>query len=468
MAFLNAACWSVVTYAFQAPDEPDHFAYVKQLAETGRPPAGNSEQFSNEETLTLAGLRFEDVRELPENGAIASQLQENELRRDLRLASHTSARGSPGAGVAQSEPPLYYALEAIPYTIARGGSELARLQLMRLTSALMAALTAMFVFLFVREVLPGGPPRVWTVAGLAVALAPLLGFMSGAVNPDAMLYAVSSAIFYRLARAFRRGLSTRGALTLGALTAIGFLTKLNFVGLAPGIFIGLAVLTVRAARVRGRSAYRLLALAVAVALSPSLLYVTINALSHHPLLGVLSQGIQTVHGSVFSELNYIWQLYLPRLPGTVDDFPGLVMWREVWFRGYVGLYGWLDTTFPNWVYAVALIPAIAIALLSGRALVQGRGALRVRVAELAVYASIGVGLLGLVGADSYHEFPGFDAAYAQVRYVLPLVALLGALFALAARGAGRRWGPVIGTLIVIVFLAQDVFSQMLVIGRYYG
>jgi hypothetical protein len=171
---------------------------------------------------------------------------------------------------------------------------------------------------------------------------------------------------------------------------------------------------------------------------------------------------------VFSELNYIWQLYLPRLPGTVDDFPGLVMWREGGFRGYVGLYGWLDTTFPNWVYAVALIPAIAIALLSGRALVQGRGALRVRVAELAVYASIGVGLLGLVGADSYHEFPGFDAAYAQVRYVLPLVALLGALFALAARGAGRRWGPVIGTLIVIVFLAQDVFSQMLVIGRYYG
>ncbi len=66
---------------------------------------------------------------------------------------------------------------------------------MRLLSALMAGLTAFFAYLFVREALPGAP-WAWAVGGLGVALAPLLGFMSGVVNPDAMLVAVSAATFY--------------------------------------------------------------------------------------------------------------------------------------------------------------------------------------------------------------------------------------------------------------------------------
>jgi hypothetical protein len=40
---------------------------------------------------------------------------------------------------------------------------------------------------------------------LSVAFAPLLGFMSGAVNPDALLFAVSAGLFWSLARAFRLG-----------------------------------------------------------------------------------------------------------------------------------------------------------------------------------------------------------------------------------------------------------------------
>ena len=110
---------------------------------------------------------------------------------------------------------------------------------MRLLSALMAGFTALFTFLFLREALPG-VRSAWTVGALAVALSPLFGFMSGAVNPDAMLFAVSAALFFCLARAFRRGLSTRLAIGSGLVIATGFLTKLNFVGLAPGAFVGFA------------------------------------------------------------------------------------------------------------------------------------------------------------------------------------------------------------------------------------
>ncbi|HXN39984.1 MAG TPA: DUF2142 domain-containing protein [Solirubrobacteraceae bacterium] len=464
VACLNAVCWSILTPPFQVPDEPDHYAYVKQLADTGSLPVSGREQPAEEILATLIGIRYFEVRQQPQHHAIATSNEQAELERTLASTPHDTGSA---VGVARSQPPLYYALETIPYRLAGSGTVLDRLALMRLMSALFAGLTALFAFLFVREALPGAP-WAWTVGGLSVALAPLLGLMSGAVNPDSMLFAVSAGLFYLLARAFRRGLDARLAIAVGALSAIGFLTKVNFVGLAPGVLLGLIVLSNRAARASGRSAYRLLALGTGVAFSPVLLYAAVNALSNHAPFGIVSGALGTTRGSLLAQINYIWQLYLPRLPGTVNDFPGLFTTTQLWFDGYVGLYGYLDTTFPGWVYTLALVPAGAIALLCGRSLVQCRAALRERAAELAVYAVMVVGLLALVGAASFKVFPKTDAEFAQTRYLLPLLALLAAALVLAARGAGRRWGPVVGTLIVVVFVAHDVFSQLLVAGRFYS
>jgi hypothetical protein len=468
VACLNAVCWSIVSPPFQVTDEPDHVAYVKQLAETGHLPSSGSQEVSSEESQVMLALHSAEVILQPQNRTIASQAEQDQLQSALASASHDPRTGSPAAGVAATEPPLYYALEAIPYELASSGSLLDRLELMRLMSALFAGLSAMFVFLFVREALPR-EPWAWTVGGLSVALAPLLGFMSGAVNPDSLLCAVSAAVFYALARAFRRGLDARAAAVIGGLTAIGLLTKLNFIGLVPGVLAGLIVVTARAARMSGRGrACRWLALACAIAFGPVMVYAAINVLSGHPLLGIVSSAIDTSHGSILAQIDYIWQLYLPRLPGTVNDFPGLSTTRQLWFDRYVGLYGWLDTTFPGWVNALALIPTGAIALLCARSLLDGRAQLRRRAGELAVYAAIAAGLLILIGADSYRVFPANEAEYAQARYLLPLLALLGAALALAARGAGRRWGPTVGTLIVVLFLAHDVFSQLQVVARFYG
>ena len=466
IACLNAICWSLVTPAFQVPDEPSHFAYVKQLAETGELPTSSSQVTSSEESAALTALHQVAVRQRPQNQAIATNAEQRQLESALAAAPHET--GSPAAGVATSQPPLYYALEAIPYTVARGSTVLDRLALMRLASSLFAGLSAVFVFLFLREALPRAP-WAWTVGGLSVALAPLLGFMSGAVNPDAMLFAASASLFYCLARAFRRGLSARRAAAIGAVSAIGLLTKLNFAGLLPGIALALALLTLRAARAHGAStALRWLAFALALGAVPLLAYAGVEALSHESLLRGASVSSGSPGSSPLAELDYIWQLYLPRLPGTADYFPGLFTTRQLWFDGYVGLYGWLDTVFPSWVYDVALIPAGAIALLCARALVQARAALRSRAGELLVYATLAAGLMALVGAASFTAFPQIDAEYAQARYLLPLLPLLGAVLALAARGAGRRWGPSAGALIVVLFLAHDLFSQLLVVARYYG
>ena len=64
--------------------------------------------------------------------------------------------------------------------------------LLRLLSAALAALTTLFVFLFLREVLV--ERWTWTVGALAVAFQPTFGFISGGVTPDALLFAASAAL----------------------------------------------------------------------------------------------------------------------------------------------------------------------------------------------------------------------------------------------------------------------------------
>jgi len=467
IACLSAASWSVLTPPFQVPDEPSHFAYVQQLVEAGRLPSSSEGRFSEEEEVVLRDLRHGEVRFNPAIGTISSVSQERRLERDL--AQPLARRGSGSAGVASSEPPLYYALETIPYLAGSSGTLLDQLELMRLLSSLMAGVTALFAFLFLREALP----RVswaWTVGGLATALAPLVGFTAGAVTPDSMLCALSAALFYCLARAFRRGLTRRLAVAVGGVLMIGLLSKLNFLGLLPGAGVALVLLARRAARGSRRVARESLVLAGVIPAVPVCVYVAVNLLSEHSALGLLSIGLEkaSAHGSIVGGLSYIWQFYLPRLPGMARDFPGILMTRQVWFDRLVGVYGWGDTYFPNWVYELALIPAGAIMALCVRTLFVERGAVRARAGELGCYLLIAGGVLALVGADAYLSFPASGGGYADPRYLLPLAVLFAAVLAVAARGAGRRWGPVAGALVVLLLIAHDVFSQLLLVGRYYG
>jgi hypothetical protein len=467
VAILNAACWSFITPPFQAIDEPTHFAYTQQIAENFRLPTSSGQEFSEEETDVLLALHQPEIRGAPEVPAVYTPETQQAL--NGVLDAHLSRRGTGAVGGSYNDPPLYYMIETIPYGLASAGTLFDQLAAMRLLSCLFAGLTALFVFLFVRETLPA-TRWAWAVAGLAVAAMPLLASMSGAMNPDAMLFAVSAATFYCLARAFRRGLTRRLAVALGCLAAVGLLTELNFVGLVPGVAIGLCVLAARASRAQGRRAATVsLALALGIAASPAIVYAVANALSNRPALGVVSTtlGAGTGGGSLLGKLSFVWQLYLPPLPGMTHYFPGLSS-SLLWFDRSVGFYGWLDTLFPPWVDTVGLVPAAILALLSLRGLVLVRARLPARLAEVGVYAAMSVGLMVLIGGTSYlsRNVEGLGGFF-EPRYLLPLLPLFAVALALAARGAGRRWGPAVGSLIVVLFLAHDLFSQLLVVSRFY-
>ena len=154
------------------------------------------------------------------------------------------------------------------------------------------------MFLFVREALPGAR-WAWLVAGLAVAPTPLLGFMSGGVTPEAMLYTVSAAAFFCLARAFRLGLTPKRGAIIGAVIAIGLLTKLNFLGFVPGMVLAFAVLVKRQRTLAPTAAYRAAGIAVATWLHLRRWRYSSGALSHAQLdLPATTGQSITQHGSL--------------------------------------------------------------------------------------------------------------------------------------------------------------------------
>lgn len=467
VAILNAACWSVITPPFQVPDEPDHFAYVEHLAVTHRLPTSAAEEYSLEEKRALIDLQQGRISLLPPTGTISSRAQQKRLEYDLARARQPHGDTDEAAGVATAQPPLYYLLETIPYDLGSHASLLGRLELMRLLSASFAGLTAMFVLLFVRETLPGSQPA-WAASGLCVAFAPLLGFMSGAVNPDSLLFAVSAALFWSLARAFHLGLTRRRAILIGGLVAIGMLTKLNFVGLVPGAMIGLGLLALRSAGVERTKALGTFALGAGIAIGPVALFEIFHLTHGRSLAGSTFSATSKLatHGALLPALSSTWQLFLPRLPGMKVYDPGMLTTRQIWFDGFVGQYGWVETAFPEWVYDVALIPATAILAACGYAFVKLRHIVPVRASELLVYILMAVGTMAVIGSSAYF-YPG-AGSFTQTRYLLPLLAPFAAVVGVAVKGVGRRWGPAFGAAVVLTLIADDIFSQLLVLSRYYG
>ncbi|HKG03516.1 MAG TPA: DUF2142 domain-containing protein [Conexibacter sp.] len=463
VAVLNASAWSLVTPAFQVPDEVGHVAYVQSLGESGRPPANPPAlAISPEQAIVMRDTGFGDVPGLTSRAAGWSRQQEHQLSADL--ARPLSRRPTISAGEAEPEPPLYYALEAIPYRVAHGATLLDRMMLMRFCSALLAGVTALLCFLFVRECLPA-KPWAWTVGGLGVALVPMLGFIAGGVNPDALLYALAAALFLCLARAWRRGVTMRLALAIGALIAAGMLTKVNFYGLVPGALLGLALAARRTTHAWDRRVVGMVGGATLLAAGLFAVGAAFEALAWHRSLLAARPMAPESHVGPLSHLGYIWQVFLPRLPFQPQTALGEPGYQQL-FQSFIGAFGQMVVWFPTWVYRLLAVGFALIGLLVVRVLHADPRELRWRRGELLGYAAMATALMLLIGlsADLRRNLVGM----VQGRYLLPLLPLFGALLALGARGAGERWGRSVGVAIVSSMVALTLFGQLLTIAWFYS
>jgi Predicted membrane protein (DUF2142) len=470
VAVLNAAAWSLITPAFQVPDEQTHAAYAQQIAEAGRPPVDgrDDERPAPELVAAMSRTRFGSLEARTFGAAVTSPLQQRQLDEALHAGLARRSENNT-AGPAAPEPPLFYALEAIPYRVASGATLLDRLMLMRLLSALMAGATALGVFLFVRELLPGRP-WAWTVGALGAALHPVLGFVSGGVNPDALLFVICAALFHALAVAFRRGLTPRRAAWIGAILAAGIVGKINFYGLLPGALLAVALAArASAGGLRNARALRLVAIAVGIAVAPYLLLTALDHLvwNRDFILARTPAERPEDHGNLGGQLSYLWQVFLPRLPGQSVAFPEFYPGWQLWLKGFVGKFGWTVVSYADWAYRLAALLLGIVGALALRTLVRERTVARRRLPELIGYATMVGGLLLLIGMVALRGFAPGIAGAIQGRYLLPLLPLFGALLVLAVRGAGR-WGRALGVALVLTAVAWSLFGQLLTVAWFYG
>jgi hypothetical protein len=460
VALVFGVSWSLLIPPFHVPDEISHVGYVQYFAQTGKlPKIGNVSQYSPEEQRTLAALTFSGVIGNPNNRPPMTEAQTRQLKH-----IHADRVGLGDASTATGNPPTYYALEAIPYWVSPSHNLLDRLVLMRLVNAVLAALTVLFVFEFLRTLLPA-TPWAWPVGALAVALQPTFGFISGGVNNDNLAFMFAALIFWLLARSFRDGLSVRLGIALGLASAGGVLSKLTILGLIPAVGLALLIHALRSRNLRPAL------VAVASGAVPLLVYLFVARVFWHRGLTTPGQISGTVgtsaHGTPREAISYVWQLFLPRLPFMLDQVPGFGL-HDIWFHGFIGQFGWVDYGFPGWVYDLAWVIAIGVALLALAGLARSWRNLRLRLPELAVYVVAVAGQATLVGLVDYQSRISNAALFEQARYLLPLLALYGALVAVAARAGGRRFGPALGAALVMLALAHTVFAQLLTLTRYYG
>jgi hypothetical protein len=229
-------------------------------------------------------------------------------------------------------------------------------------------------------------------------------------------------------------------------------------------------------RARGERRHALLGLALAVACAaiPFALWLVASHEVFDRSGASATGGLVTheVNASVTlrGQLSYLWQSFLPRLPWQNDLFPtypNYLAW-QTYFQGFVGRFGWFQFGFPLWVSEAALPLFAALVALAGAALLRTRSFLRRRGGEMLTYAALLGGLVVAVSFAGYRAVTVSGEAFEQTRYLFPLLPLYGALVAVAARGAGRRWGPVVGAFLVVLAMGHDLFAQLITVARYYA
>jgi 4-amino-4-deoxy-L-arabinose transferase-like glycosyltransferase len=395
------------------------------------------------------------------------------------VAERLSNTNGGGPTDAAGYPPLYYATAAPAYLASVGGDPFDRMNAVQLWGVLLLLASATGAWLLAGEVL-GRRRSLQLVAAAVVGLAPMSTFISTSVSPDALLITLWTFILWSGARVIRRGAATVDVWALCWLTAAAILTKPTSYALIPAVGLALA-LGWRRRQVRDLgAAARVIGRSLAISALPVIAWVVIRKFQNHPVLSAQPSvaALAQAPGSYLVNLfDYLWQFYLPRLPGQAVFHvpklrllpwprldPGLPVWN-LWIREGWGAFGWIDVYIPAWVYVVLASATTVLAVCGAAILVRFR-----RAAPWALLAFFGVLLLSVLAVlhvIEYQSLRGGRGAFIQGRYLLPLIAMFGlAVAAAVSRIPARARGPVVAVLMVGL-LALQVIALGTIARTYY-
>ena len=445
VALLEGVAWIVAMPAFQGPDEGRHLAYVQKVADAHTIPwrrsGGGPEtarRLSTEADLAAlwSGLG-------PAQGNLAAKpawtaLDEHQLRvREDALGG--GARKDGGYTDAFHNPPLYYLYAAVPWTVFHGASFLARAEVVRLAGLPLLLAVVWLTWALCGELLG---PALWprTLAAGLVALHPQLTNMAATVNPDILLAALSAGALLAMVRLLRRGPSVARVAVLAGLCAAAALTHGRGLALIPPAAVAVALAYARGRRLGGwivAGGAGVAALAILVA---------------------AGQGA----GSVRQFVSYVWQFYLPRLPGMATTIgPPDYGVRQAFVDRFFGTFAGLEVAFPPW--ALDLFAGLSIVGLVALVVVlwRHRAGVRAQWPVVAVLATAALAVLAVLHVSAYRALvvsPG-DPIVAG-RYLLPLLTLGGVAVALVVRELPRRFA----SFAAAALLAGAILTQIAALG----
>jgi 4-amino-4-deoxy-L-arabinose transferase-like glycosyltransferase len=470
VALILATTWSLVTPAFQAPDEQAHVAYALSLAERGTLPGQEGRLFLSTEQSLAAGAANSDQTAgvLLTRPSWARATQERWEATAAGLPAGAREDGG-GPNPAAPNPPLSYLLNAGAATVA-GDGFFDRLWAMRLMSVLAFLGTVLGTWLLCGEVF--GRRRVLQVASAgSVALAPMLGFLGGAVMPDPLVIALSSLALWLGARIIRRGITVRDALALGLVIGAAAAAKAAALVLLPPAAFALAVGAWRTRRAGAPGSGGVLVPLVAAAGGVAAtfgVWVVISRIIDRAATGQVAGTATGVAINVRELGSYLWQFYLPRFSFQTpferanDTLPVF----QYWVKGTWADFGWLEVHFGDPVYALLAVVMAVIAVLGVRTLVRMRASVDLWL--LAFFALAVLTLLAGVHWTEYRQYRSGIGAFVQGRYALPLAALAGLLVALALRGLAPRTRAIAGAVLLGGLFTLNLFAFGLVLERFYA
>jgi Predicted membrane protein (DUF2142) len=478
IAALNFACWALITPPFQAPDEVDHFAYTQSLVQRGEAPshipAAPLARWSSAETLALEDESFFSDHQVGDTRPPWTARTQTVYREQV-AAVHPSSSDGGGNETAATHGAIYYAALAPAYWLA-SDSPFSQLTLMRLTSALIGALTVVFAYLLARELAPGRP---WlaVLAALLVAYQPMYGFISGAVNNDVGVNAGAAALELLLILMLRRGVTWRLGLLTGGLLLVLPIVKETAFSLYPVVGLALAATLYRHHR---RADLRGWAALVVAALAARELSVRLAHVFHPAVASAAgASAAPSEAGSVTAStsealahpldyLSYLWQSLLPRLPFMTDHFPNhfpaMVIFVE---RGW-GAFGWYDVFFPHRLYYAILAGMIAVPILGLIALRrEWHRFVRRNVVEFALLVLMALAVVA--GFEAAFYTPGVRPFIAEFgRYAFPAIAPLAVLVVASLHAFGRRWVLQAGVVLLVAMVALSYAGQLVTLTGFYA
>lgn len=476
IAAVNFCCWALITPAFQAPDEVDHFAYTQSLVERGQAPSSDPGssllRWSVSEGLALEGIGFATDHQIGDSRPpwLGVEQRAYEIR---AAAVHPSSSDGGGYTTSAMHGPLYYYALAPAYLATRGGSAPAQLTLMRIASALIGALVALFTFLLAREL---APRRPWlaVLAGLLVAYQPMYGFISGIVNNDVGVNAGAAALELLLIRMLRRGITIPwGALTGAVLIALPNIkgTGLSLYPVAALVFAAALWRHHDRRALQGWAALVVAALVVdelATHLVGSVRPAALTASTGTSAIGSNAGAVGEALHNIPGYLSYLWQALLPRLGFMAPHFPaGLHPGFLIFVQRGWGAFGWYDVLFPHWVYLTILAAMLAVVPLAAWAARREWAWLRAHWIEALAVLAMPVAVIA--GFEAAYYTPGVRPVIAEFgRYAFPAIGPLALLAVGALHAFGRRRMVWVGAAVLVAMIFLSYAAQLLTLTAFYA